>query len=112
MSRYCRLFFGSVPPSAIVEHPPTLPTVRDLMPGGPIEGWECYAPNFGHGPDSIVGPFDPVVEIKYGLPYIRAGSAKFWYGNENDKEAGRPDRPCWHQSGMTLRFLPKKPPQR
>jgi hypothetical protein len=117
MNNTCkRLFF--VPPSAVFEHPPDLPTAIDAIPVGPIEGWECYGPNWEGNPAAIVGPFNPVVVEEFGAHgtrwlYIRDNyrvhaETEYWF-LESDREAiGRPDRPCWHQSGCTLRFVRKR----
>ena len=110
MSNARRLFL--VDPSKIVEHPPTLPTDPAEIPEGLIPGWEAYAPCFDRGPDSVIGPFDPVVSRKYGRFCISTGDADFWYDTKDTDHTARPHRPCWYQSGYTLRFVAKREDKR
>ena len=98
-----RLF--RVPPADVFEHPPNLSADPKEIPIGPIEGWECYAPNF-RGDDLLVLKCEPVVERNEhdGAPFIRVGDYLFWYYPSNSSH----HRTGWYQSGQTLRFVRKR----
>jgi hypothetical protein len=108
-----RLFM--VRPSEIFEHPEGMEIERDNIPDGPIGGWEAYAPNWERGPEEIIGPFTPIVSrpCSDGVPVITVQRYendrwpteyffKHWNPGSDD------NRPCWYQSGATLRFIRKK----
>ncbi len=108
-----RFFNAFVRPGDIVEHPTTLPTTYELIPLGPIFGWEAFAPNFGGDPHSIIGPFRAEVIERYNQRCIavsthRNDESLFFYGNGNTRpDESYPKHPCWHQSCCTLRFTKK-----
>jgi hypothetical protein len=112
MAACCRLF--TVPPGLIFEHPPTLPLAGASIPAGPIAGWEAYATGFFADSRTVFGPFAPVISRRYGQPCIEVrvdprGPAFYWYiDGGGDGPAWRPRRPCWYQSGATLRFVAKR----
>ncbi len=104
-----RLFLGAIPPNAIVEHPPEIPTIEKDIPLGEIEGWEAYGPDSRTG--GVVGPFKPVVETEtYGdtrMTYIQVpGGHKFYFSEANQWLTIK--RPTWGQGGETLRFIPAR----
>jgi hypothetical protein len=116
-----RLFSASVPPSAVVEHPPGLPTEHDAIPLGPIEGWDAYAPAFYGDRDRAVVRFDPVVEVMHGAkaivyrpdgrpprPYLEGSDTAFYFQPPGAPASSWLDRPAWYQSGATLRFVRKR----
>lgn len=109
------LFNASFPPSMIVEHPTHLSENPKDIPLGSIEGWRCFAPTFHGDPSTVIGPFKAeVVEVNnYKCIVVDFGDyhkSEFFYGNTETRGRGEgyPKRPCWYQSGMTLRFLPNK----
>jgi hypothetical protein len=105
-----RLFM--VAPSEIFEHPPTLSVLKSRISDGPIVGYEAYAPRWSGGGSETIGPFEAIVISKYDdlcIAVYDGGrlESEYWYrGGKN--EGGTYDRPCWYQSGSTLRFIAKR----
>lgn len=111
MSHDTSLRLFSVPADAISEHPPTLPVMAADIPEGPIVGYEAYAFGWGGDPSLIVGPFEPIVERRGYHPRIKVFRSgyltEYWYGADGSCRMGGYERPCWYQSGTTLRFIAK-----
>lgn len=84
----------------IFEHP-FIPDDEAVL--GPIEGWECYAPDFNTG--GVIGPFDPVVVLYEctSMPCIVPPDQRYPFFFDKVGGRGR-----WIQSGHTLRFIRKK----
>lgn len=93
---------------ALLEHPTDLPLDVKDIPIGKLEGWHAFAPKMrGPGREIILGPFVPEIKMhSSGYLFIVAeDGAEYWYDAGNGAQiAGRPDIPCWYQSGCTLRF--------
>lgn len=94
-------------PSQFFEHPTDLPIDSDKIPNGPIAGWMVFAPEFRGDPSLVVGPVQPVVERPYEDDQlcVKVGKTQYWYGCRDRYGVGRPNWPCWYQSGMRLRFF-------
>lgn len=106
-----------VDPQEILEHPDNMSTDPDFIPNGIIEGWVAYCMGW-NGP-TIIHTLSPVVirpfsdnhgHILRNEPCIKLGESEFWFriSEPNHTDPDRKKRPCWYQSGMTLRFIRKR----
>ena len=109
-----RLFSVFVPPDHVVEHPTDLPTSSKDISLGPVPGWEAYAVSIRTG--KVTGPILPVIKEDEATKahrrqlYIdmedRNGTVRYWFMcPDEDSYHGARERPCWYQSGATLRFV-------
>lgn len=109
-----RLLF-IVPPGDIHEHPPDLPTDPEQIPTGHelFKDWLVFAPDFGGHRGEFIGPVPPVVTRPYGELSrelcIQVNGSDFWFGVRPAHCCDAPtNRPCWYQSGTTLRFVRRR----
>ena len=102
-----RLFM--VAPSEIYEHPPTLSLYTHEIEEGPIKEFEVYVCDYPGC--NITYEKNPVIRARYDLSlrrlFIEINEMRFWYEPKDHTKVSRYDRPCWYQSGITLRFIRK-----
>ncbi len=97
-----RLF--TVAPDKIVEYPNEWPRYASNLRQEDLADWECYAYDFQT--DSIIGPFDPVIETDNIGAFIKPPKSKYPFYHNDGESPGY--RQGWWQSGHTLRFIKKR----
>lgn len=106
-----RLFL--IRPEQILEHPTDLPADPLEIPEGLFDGWMVYAANLKGDPSKVLGPFPVFIEKERSegqiRPYINIpGDYQYWLLKTEELPAWcKIEKPCWYQSGYTLRFVRK-----